>query len=72
MKSFGMTVGLKWGALAFGVGGPLVMLAGLGKWPLALVSGGIVFVFIFVLLDNVLFVIYPEPFLLNWLRDSVF
>ena len=68
----GTTAGLKWGALAFAVGGPLAMLSGLGKWPLALVSGGVVFVFIFVLLDNVLFVIYPEPFLLNWLRDSVF
>jgi TctA family transporter len=67
----GTTAGLKWGALAFAVGGPLVMLSGRGKWPLALVSGSIVWLFIYVVLDYVLFVIYPKPFLLDWLRGAM-
>ena len=68
----GSTVGLKWGALAFAFAGPIVLLRGAGRWPLALLAAAVVYAFMFVFLDNVLFVIYPEPFIGAWLAERVF
>ena len=59
----GTTVGLKWAALAFACAGPLALLRGPGRWPLALICTGFVWLFVVIVLDNVLFVIYPEPFI---------
>ena len=68
----GTTVHLRAGAIAFAVLAPLVLLRGLGRWPLAAVTGGLVFVFAFTVMDNVLFVIWPEPFITAWLRENLF
>ena len=68
----GSTVGLKWGTLAFALAGPIVLLQGAGRWPLALLSTAIVYAFMFIFLDNVLFVIYPRPFIGEWLDAHVF
>ena len=65
----GTTVGLKQAALLSAAGGPLLLMVGLGKWLLAAVSVGVVFVFIYVVLDNVLFVVYPDPFIQEWFRS---
>jgi hypothetical protein len=65
----GATVGLKPAALLFAAGGPLLLMVGLGRWFLAAVSVAFVFVFIYVVLDNVLFVVYPDPFIQEWLRS---
>ena len=62
----GTTVGLRWGALAFALAGPIVLLRGHGRWLLSLIAAAVVGIFIKVFLDNVLFVIYPEPFIRNW------
>ncbi len=68
----GVTAGLNYGAVAFAFAGPVLLLRGAGKWPLALLCAGVVYAFIFIFLDNVLFVIYPEPFLAEWLGAHVF
>ena len=62
----GTTVGLRWGALAFALAGPIVLLRGYGRFLMALVAAVVVGIFIKVFLDNILFVIYPEPFIRNW------
>ena len=62
----GTTVGLRWGALAFALAGPIVLLRGYGRFLMALVAAAVVGIFIKVFLDNILFVIYPEPFIRNW------
>ena len=68
----GATVHLRTAAIAFGVLAPLILLRGPGRWPLAAVTGGLVFLFAFIVLDNVLYVIWPEPFITEWLRENVF
>jgi hypothetical protein len=68
----GTTVGMKWGAIAFALAVPIVLLRGLGRWPLALLTGGLVYLFVYIVLDNVLFVIWPEPFVGDWLKANVF
>lgn len=62
----GTTVGLRWGALAFALAGPIVLLRGYGRFLMALIAAAVVGIFIKVFLDNILFVIYPEPFIRNW------
>ncbi len=62
----GTTVGLRWGVLAFALAGPVVLLRGHGRWLMALIAGAIVGTFIVVFLDNVLFMIYPKPFIREW------
>lgn len=59
----GVTAGLKWGALAFALAAPPALLRGPARWLVALLTGAIVWIFIYVFLDNVLYVLYPEPFI---------
>ncbi|MCY4447501.1 MAG: tripartite tricarboxylate transporter permease [Chloroflexi bacterium] len=62
----GTTVGLRWGALAFALAGPIVLLRGHGRFLMSLIAAAVVGAFIKIFLDNILFVIYPEPFIRNW------
>ncbi len=66
----GVTVGLKWGALAFALAAPPALLRGPARWPVALLTAAIVWIFIYVFLDNVLYVLYPEPFLRGLIADA--
>ncbi len=66
----GTTVGLKWGALAFALAGPVLLLRGHGRWLMALIAAAGVWLFIAIFLDRVLYVIYPEPFIREWLTGS--
>ncbi len=65
----GTTLSLKWGALVFALAGPLLLLKGYGRWPLAIGTFLFVYIFIWLLLENVLFMIYPEPFIGKWLSE---
>ncbi len=66
----GTTVGLRWGALAFALAGPIVLLRGHGRFLMSLIAAAVVGAFIKIFLDNILFVIYPEPFIRNWFTGS--
>ena len=66
----GVTVGLKWGALAFALAAPPALLRGPARWLVALLTAAIVWIFIYVFLDNVLYVLYPKPFLTEWLAEA--
>ena len=66
----GTTVGLRWGALAFALAGPVVLLRGHGRWLMALITAALVGLFIATFLDRVLYVVYPTPFLREWLTGG--
>ena len=65
----GTTAGMRWGALAFAIAGPIVLLRGLGRWVASAITLLIVFIFVWVFLDNILFIIYPKPFIAEWFRS---
>jgi hypothetical protein len=62
----GTTLHLAYAAVALGFLVPVVMLRGLGRYPIAVLTAGLVFVFSTVLLDSVLAVVWPEPFITGW------
>jgi putative tricarboxylic transport membrane protein len=62
----GGTLHLAYAALALGGLIPIFMLRGLGKFPIAAATAGIVYLFMTILLDNILFIIWPEPFITGW------
>lgn len=59
----GTIVGLNWAALTFAFTGPLLLLDGRFRILWGFLSTLIVSLLMVVILDNLLFVIYPEPFL---------
>ena len=65
----GTTAGMRWGALAFAIAGPIVLLRGPGRWVASAITLLIVFIFVWVFLDNILFIIYPKPFIAEWFRS---
>lgn len=62
----GITIHLAWAAVLLGTLIPIVMLRGFGRFLMAVISGGAVFLFALIVLDNILFVIWPEPFVTRW------
>lgn len=62
----GVTLHLAYAALVLAATIPLVMLRGFGKWPIAAITAGVVFLFTTIVLDNILFIIWPEPFVTRW------
>ena len=62
----GITIHLAWAAVLLGTLIPIVMLRGFGRFLMAVISGGVVFLFALIVLENILFVIWPEPFVTGW------
>jgi len=62
----GVTLHLAYAGIVLAVGIPIAMLRGFGKWPLSIVTGLIVALFITIVLDNILFMIWPTPFVTGW------
>jgi TctA family transporter len=62
----GITLHLAYAAIMLAATIPLVMLRGFGKWPIAAFTASVVFLFITIVLDNILFMIWPKPFVTGW------
>lgn len=62
----GITLHLAYAALVLALAIPLVMLRGRRKWPISLLTATVVFLFIIIVLDNILFLIWPNPFVTGW------
>jgi TctA family transporter len=62
----GVTLHLAYAAIVLGIGIPVVMLRGFGKWPLAAITGAVVALFATVVLDNLIHLIWPTPFVTGW------
>ena len=62
----GTTLHLAYAAIMLGTLIPIAMLRGLGRYPIGFLTGGFVSLFTLIVLDNVLFVIWPKPFLTGW------
>lgn len=63
----GIAFGLREAAITFGVIGPMCLMNGRSRWALSMLTGMLVFIFIFVVLDNVLFVMWPSPLMFGWI-----
>ena len=68
----GTTFGLREAAVAFGAVGPLLLMQGPSRLPLAVLTSVLVLLFILLVLDSVLFVWWPEPVIGQWFRQNVF
>jgi TctA family transporter len=62
----GTTLHLAYAAILLGTLIPIAMLRGLRRYPVGFLAGGFVSLFTVVVLDNLLFVIWPTPFLTGW------
>jgi hypothetical protein len=62
----GVTLHLAYAAIFLSAVIPLLMLRGPGRFPIAVLTGGIVSLFVLIVLDNILFVIWPDPFVTGW------
>ena len=62
----GTTLHLAYAAIILGTLIPITMLRGLGRYPIGFLTGGFVSLFTLSVMDNVLFVIWPKPFLTEW------
>jgi TctA family transporter len=60
-------IGLQYASVVFATIGPLLFLEGRIRWTSGLISGGWVFVFSEFIMFRVLGVIWPDPFILEWL-----
>jgi TctA family transporter len=61
------TLGLQIASVALATIGPAVFLQGRARWVSAVVSGAVVLVFSTVVMDRIVGVIWPDPFILSWL-----
>ena len=68
----GTIFGLREAAVAFGAVGPLLLMKGPSRLPLAVLTSVLVLLFVLLVLDSVLFVWWPEPFIGQWLAQHVF
>jgi hypothetical protein len=62
----GTTLHLAYAAILLGTLIPITMLRGFGRYLIALCTGGFVALFTLIVMDNILFVIWPKPFLTGW------
>lgn len=61
------TLGLQVGSVAIAAVGPAVFLKGRARWVSATVSGAVVLLFSALVMDRIVGVIWPDPFILSWL-----
>lgn len=65
-------LGLKWGALLFAGLGPLMLMSGKWRYIGSAIAVGFVGLFIEVMMERVLYVIWPQANLFGWLGEKVF
>lgn len=61
------TLGLQIASVALATVGPAVFLKGRARWISAVVSGAVVLLFSTLVMDRIVGVIWPDPFILSWL-----
>lgn len=60
-------IGLQYSSVALATVGPIVFLEGRLRWISGVISGGVVFAFSEFLMERVIGVIWPDPYILAWL-----
>lgn len=61
------TLGLQIASVALATVGPAVFLQGRARWISSVVSGAVVLLFSTLVMDRIVGVIWPDPFILSWL-----
>lgn len=65
-----MTIGMEWGAIIVATVSPATMMTGKRPWAWGLLTGGLIALFAFVVFDEMMDVIWPEPILWEWLQHA--
>lgn len=60
------TVGLQYASVALATVGPFIFLKGRNRWISTVISGGVVLTFSVLVMDRIVGVIWPDPFILSW------
>jgi TctA family transporter len=63
-------IGIQWASVLFSTVGPILFLQGRMRWISSVISGGFVYIFSEFLMFRVLGIIWPDPFILQWLGLS--
>lgn len=65
-----MLIGMEWGAIILAAVAPATMMTGKRPWAWGLLSGGLIALFAFVVFDEMMDVIWPDPILWDWLKQA--
>jgi TctA family transporter len=65
-------IGLKWSALMFAGLGPLTLMGGKWRYGGAVITAGFVYFFEEIMIERVLFALWPKAALIDWLGEKVF
>lgn len=64
-----MLIGMEWGAIALAAIAPAALMTGKRPWAWGFMSGGLIAAFAFIVFDEMMDVIWPEPVLWDWIRS---
>ncbi len=65
-----MLIGMEWAAITLAAVSPATMMTGKRPWAWGLLTGGLIALFAFVVFDEMMDVIWPDPILWDWLRHA--
>ena len=67
-----LTIGMEWGAIVLAAVSPAAMMTGKRPWAWGLLTGALIAIFAFVVFDEMMDVIWPEPVLWSWIKHTLF
>lgn len=66
-----ITIGMEWGAIILAAVAPATLMTGKRPWAWGLLSGALIALFAFIVFDEMMDVIWPEPLLWTWLQSLI-
>ena len=66
-----LTIGMQWGAILLAAVAPAAMMTGKRPWAWGLLTGGLIALFTFIVFDEMMDVIWPEPILWSWIQHTL-
>jgi hypothetical protein len=67
-----MLIGMEWGAIVIATVAPATLMTGKRPWAWGALTGSLIALFAFLVFDEMMDVIWPEPVLWTWLQSALF